>query len=912
MGSQQSILKPGDIIGKYQVVRCLGVGGMGEVHEVIHQQLHIPRALKLLRSELASTDPVFAERFLREARIAARIRHKNIISVIDVENDSASGFFYIVMEFVNGKSVQDILRNGPLSEDQAVHIISEVVNGLTAASEFGLVHRDIKPSNIMISEDGEVKLADLGIAKATDDDVSATLTMENTVIGTPAYASPEQCSDAHDVDVRADIYSLGATLYEMVTGQIPFTGANTFDTIAHVLKDDPIPPILLSETISKDLDNLILNMMAKKREMRPQNLNELQRLLKPFIPSNANIPPELKNLIHERVEREVQARTSTVLTAYRKRQKNERIMFLAAVIALLIAICVFYVYRNNRFRQEIQQRTAQIDQLKAEKKELDTQIFALENQLKRQKKIHLDYSGEMEEKIRQLNEQINRLKAQDQETGEFHQEKPVKQEKTPIPLPDTAKLQPRPAPAPPESQKNTTGENRDRIIRTEPQEHIRKPEEKGSSIQFVFLDRTQISQKANLAWRKIRRLQHTPQFRNLRIEILKAGVQLDANKLGKKLNNAGLTFEDLAFLPGPILPNILDMLIRYNPASEKWDTRKIHVFLSKCVEQGYRFHFHSPTVFTGKSNLKQQRNHLDILEFLLGHPEEIIFIRGMSDPDRFFNNLLNVVADYPDFPDWLERITNQRLITPDVYKNLADCLFILFHANTAITEKQLHCLELLNKRGFNYHFLNKGDRNLIKAVADGDLEAAERAVREEGAEPQKRYPVCGNVLFIACKKSKSLNPDIVRMLLSAGTPINIPNHSGKTPLAMSIEKKDPVLTRLLLDNKASLNDFSALEAACHTNNILMADRLLKNGTPPSRQTTVYFTKKGEVKEYGNELLFLAMKNKSSLIAVMLIDKGVLLTQRREGKTPLEFAEDARLKSVSFRIRQALASKKGYR
>ena len=392
----QSILKPGDVIGKYQVVRCLGVGGMGEVQLVIHQQLHSYRALKLLRPDLVSRDPIFGERFLREARIASRIQHKNIIQVMDVENDTASGFFYIVMEYVNGNSLQDVLRAGKLSEGQAVHIISEVVNGLAAASELGLVHRDIKPANIMISQEGEVKLADLGIAKAADDDVSMTLTMDNTVVGTPAYSSPEQCSDAHDVDVRADIYSLGATLYEMVTSIPPFAGANTFDTIAHVLSDEPVRPRRLNPEISEELEALILRMMAKDREQRPQTIAELQELLKPFRAANADIPPELKGLIHERVEREVQARTSTVITAYRKRQKGERLISLSVLIALLAAGCIFFIYRSGRSQLEIRRWKAEAAKLENEKKELAAQVTSLKNQMERNRQNYLETIGKLE------------------------------------------------------------------------------------------------------------------------------------------------------------------------------------------------------------------------------------------------------------------------------------------------------------------------------------------------------------------------------------------------------------------------------------------------------------------------------------------------------------------------------------
>lgn len=406
MDTLESILKPGDVIGKYQVVRCLGIGGMGEVHLVRHLQLNSFRALKLLRANFSGNDSKETERFLREARIAARIHHKNIVSVMDVENDTVSGFLYIVMEYIDGSSLQEILNGNHLPESQAVHIISEVVNGLAAAAEHGLVHRDIKPSNIMISQEGEVKLADLGIAKASDADVSGTLTMENAVVGTPAYASPEQCSDAHDVDVRADIYSLGATLYELVTGRAPFSGANPFDTIAHVLNDPPVPPRQLNPEISEALEKLILKMLAKDRERRPQTITELQQNLQSFLAADAIVSPEIKKLIHERVEREVQARTSTVLTSYRKKQKGERLVVLSSILVLLILAGVFYLYWNRQFQSRIQNQVATLARHRAEKTELISQVASLKNQLHRQKQLY----RQLTEENRKLTAEINRLK----------------------------------------------------------------------------------------------------------------------------------------------------------------------------------------------------------------------------------------------------------------------------------------------------------------------------------------------------------------------------------------------------------------------------------------------------------------------------------------------------------------------
>ena len=461
--SIQTVLKPGDVIGKYKVVRCLGVGGMGEVHLVVHQQLNVYRALKLLRTETRTGRPVFLERFMREARIASRIQHPNIVSVLDVENDTSSGFCYIVMEYVDGGTVAALLRNGPLSPDQAVHIIAEVVKGLAAASELGLVHRDIKPSNIMISQDGQVKLADLGIAKAADDDVSATLTMANSVIGTPAYASPEQCRSAHDVDVRADIYSLGATLYEMVTGLPPFDGTNAFDTIAHVLNEEPVPPRRLNPEISEELEELILKMMSKDPDRRPQTIAELQQRLKPFLDEAADISPELKNLIHERVEREVQARTSTAVTAYRKKQTWERSIGLAVLAVLVIAI-IYGLIQINRYHRQVSQlkdsaahykeNTAresasrqslqELERLKTaemahrtEKKEFEDRIAALQHQLDRERQDHQKSTAEKDRQTPGSKPDIKPQTVADQKTGQPTEQQNLTPKPEPKPLKDS-------------------------------------------------------------------------------------------------------------------------------------------------------------------------------------------------------------------------------------------------------------------------------------------------------------------------------------------------------------------------------------------------------------------------------------------------------------------------------------------
>ncbi|MBO4648426.1 MAG: serine/threonine protein kinase, partial [Lentisphaeria bacterium] len=155
----QSLLRPGDRLGKYVIDRCIGIGGMGEVYLVHHAHGQMSFALKLIKPAIMREDPVFCERFLREARLASRFQHPGSIEVNDAELDAGSGILYLVMEYVDGQTVDQILADGALPEIQALEIVRSVAETLDAASVFGLVHRDIKPANIMISRSGQVKLA---------------------------------------------------------------------------------------------------------------------------------------------------------------------------------------------------------------------------------------------------------------------------------------------------------------------------------------------------------------------------------------------------------------------------------------------------------------------------------------------------------------------------------------------------------------------------------------------------------------------------------------------------------------------------------------------------------------------------------------------------------------------------------
>jgi hypothetical protein len=277
-------------LGKFQISSQIGKGSSGSVYMGHHVVLNMPVAIKVLDPGLAAYHPELLKRFQHEARSAARIAHPNIVRVIDC--DHIDGYHIIVMEYMDGISVSELVKiNGQVAEERALIIVQAVAEGLEAALECGIIHRDIKPANIMITKNKQVKLADLGLAKRVDDPTNMSDTRPNIGLGTPHYFAPEQASNAVAADHRADIYSLGATLYNMLTGSVPFKGKTIAELVRKHHEEPVIPPHTLVPQLSRATSDLTVYMMAKRPEDRPQNYADLLNAINASIYNLKNRQP---------------------------------------------------------------------------------------------------------------------------------------------------------------------------------------------------------------------------------------------------------------------------------------------------------------------------------------------------------------------------------------------------------------------------------------------------------------------------------------------------------------------------------------------------------------------------------------------------------------------------------------------
>jgi serine/threonine-protein kinase len=256
----------------YQIISAIGQGSMGMVYRAKQLSMDRTVALKILLRQLAMNKE-FIERFHREAHLAAKLSHNNIVQAID--SGEFSGHHYFVMEYVDGTNIKQELDKGKVYEEkESLRIILQVAEAMDHAHQKGLIHRDIKPENIMMMKDGAAKLADLGLARLTADETMAQ-SEKGIAIGTPYYISPEQIRGAVDVDIRTDIYSLGATMYHMVTGRVPFPGKSPSEVMQKHLRAKLVPPDHVKTQLSGGLGQVVETMMQKDRNHRyatPQDL----------------------------------------------------------------------------------------------------------------------------------------------------------------------------------------------------------------------------------------------------------------------------------------------------------------------------------------------------------------------------------------------------------------------------------------------------------------------------------------------------------------------------------------------------------------------------------------------------------------------------------------------------------------
>jgi uncharacterized RDD family membrane protein YckC/predicted Ser/Thr protein kinase len=269
---------PGQTFGDYRILRLLGQGGMGEVFEAEHGETGRRVALKVMSHALASEQD--RKRFLREGRLAASVNHPNVVYIHGSEE--IDGVPVITMELVHGGTLKDRLkREGPLPITDAVETALHLVAGLEAASNTGVLHRDIKPANCFVTADGTVKVGDFGLSISTLARGESLLTAAGSVLGTPAYASPEQLR-GEELDARSDIYSVGATLYHLLTGSTPFAAADFVKLITEVLDKQPEAPHIARPDMPVELSKVIQRCLAKDRKARFQSYAELRDALLPF------------------------------------------------------------------------------------------------------------------------------------------------------------------------------------------------------------------------------------------------------------------------------------------------------------------------------------------------------------------------------------------------------------------------------------------------------------------------------------------------------------------------------------------------------------------------------------------------------------------------------------------------------
>lgn len=339
-----SFLSPSDdpaYIGQlhhFQIARVLGRGGMGIVLEAFDTHLQRNVAIKVLNPQLQDND-VARQRFCREGRAAAAISHEHVVAMHQVAKHTDDGITYLVMQMINGETLDKVLgRDVPLPPQEVARIGMQVAAGLSAAHARGMVHRDIKPANILIeSETNRVKLTDFGLARSNDD---VKLTQTGMVTGTPLYMSPEQAMGTTS-DERSDLFSLGAVMYEMATGISPFAAPTAVGVMKRIMDETPAAPRKLNPQITRPLSDLIMSLMSKQPENRPESASEVARVLASIVTEYGPMSPLQVPSV---ASREVKKLSGEYC---RSQRRWTNAAWLAAAASIALAASMFFMWRPD-------------------------------------------------------------------------------------------------------------------------------------------------------------------------------------------------------------------------------------------------------------------------------------------------------------------------------------------------------------------------------------------------------------------------------------------------------------------------------------------------------------------------------------------------------------------------------------
>ena len=368
-------LTPNGTFGCYTVLRLLGRGGMGEVY-LIEDASGAKYAAKVMLPPEEEKELEWCKRFIHEAQFAMEVRHPNIVAVHDVGEDPETGLCYIIMDYAGGGSLSDRLKkNGAMQIRDAIAVASEIASALDAAHKAGVVHRDIKPDNILFDDAGHAKLADLGIAKFSSSGTeTTTVTKTGTIVGTPAYMAPEQMMDSHNVDGRADIYSLGLVLYEMLTGARPNAGSTIVELLAKAVKGEELPDIrTVRPEVSASLAYVIALMVAPKPESRPGSADDVAKLLEGVAAGKIKVPKDFR---HSR-------------TLARKKPRRRSAIVLGVGLAFLGGfLCAAGYWSHLKYAQVRAERQAQVERR--------AQLEAAQQALRDERRMALEFADAIE------------------------------------------------------------------------------------------------------------------------------------------------------------------------------------------------------------------------------------------------------------------------------------------------------------------------------------------------------------------------------------------------------------------------------------------------------------------------------------------------------------------------------------